>query len=114
MHKTPSQMEAAACAHWLESEIDLVKPEAVIALGATAAASLLGRHVAVMSERGQWFTRADGLRVLVTLHPAALLRTPHEFQAQAYSAWLDDLRQANSLVQTAGALTPPASGTGQD
>ena len=114
MHKTPSQMEAAACAHWLESEIDLVKPEAVIALGATAAASLLGRHVAVMSERGQWFTRADGLRVLVTLHPAALLRTPPEFQAQAYSAWLDDLRQANSLVQTAGALTPPASGTGQD
>ena len=114
MHKTPSQMEAAACAHWLESEIDLVKPEAVIALGATAAASLLGRHVAVMSERGQWFTRADGLRVLVTLHPAALLRTPPEFQAQAYSAWLADLRQANSLVQTAGALTPSASGAGQE
>ena len=114
MHKTPSQMEAAACAHWLESEIDLVKPEAVIALGATAAASLLGRHVAVMSERGQWFTRADGLRVLVTLHPAALLRTPPEFQAQAYSAWLTDLRQANGLVQTAGALTPSALGTGQE
>ena len=114
MHKTPSQMEAAACAHWLESEIDLVKPEAVIALGATAAASLLGRHVAVMSERGQWFTRADGLRVLVTLHPAALLRTPPEFQAQAYSAWLADLKQANSLVQTAGALTPSASGAGQE
>lgn len=106
MHKTPSQMEAAACAHWLESEIDLVKPESVIALGATAAASLLGRHVAVMSERGQWFTRADGLRVLVTLHPAALLRTPPEFQAQAYADWLDDLRQANSLVQTADALAP--------
>ena len=110
MHKTPSQMEAAACAHWLESEIDLVKPEAVIALGATAAASLLGRHVAVMSERGQWLTRADGLRVLVTLHPAALLRTPPEFQAQAYSAWLDDLRQADSLVQAAVALTPSPSG----
>ncbi len=101
MHKTPSQQEAAACAHWLESEIDLVRPEAVIALGATAASSLLGRRVAVMSERGQWFARPDGLRVLVTLHPAALLRTPPEHQAAAYEAWLKDLREAHGLaVQT--------------
>jgi uracil-DNA glycosylase len=103
MHKTPSQQEAAACAHWLEGEITLVQPEVVIALGATAAASLLGRHVAVMSERGQWFTRADGLRVLVTLHPAALLRTPPEFQAAAYTAWLKDLREADSLVMAGAA-----------
>ena len=98
MHKTPSQLEAAACLHWLESEIDLVKPEVIIALGATAATSLLGRHVAVMSERGQWFTRADGLRVLVTLHPAALLRMPQEQQAAAYIAWLNDLALASSLA----------------
>jgi DNA polymerase len=39
MHKTPAQREAAACLHWLESEIEHVKPQAVIALGATAAAS---------------------------------------------------------------------------
>ena len=97
MHKTPSQLEAAACLHWLESEIDLVKPEAVIALGATAATSLLGRPVAVMSERGQWFARGDGLRVLVTLHPAALLRLPQEQQAAAYAAWLKDLARFSSL-----------------
>ena len=96
MHKTPSQLEAAACLHWLESEIDLVQPQAVIALGATAASSLLGRPVAVMSERGQWFARADGLRVLVTLHPAALLRMPQEQQAGAYAAWLKDLALASS------------------
>ena len=70
----------------------------VIALGATAAASLLGRHVAVMSERGQWFARADGLRVLVTLHPAALLRTPPEHQQTAYEAWLKDLAAAGAWV----------------
>ena len=98
LHKTPSQQEAAACAHWLESEIKLVQPEAAIALGATAASSLLGRRVAVMSERGQWFTRADGLRVLVTLHPAALLRTPPEYQQDAYAAWVKDLREANALM----------------
>ena len=101
MHKTPSQHEAAACLQWLDSEISLVRPKVIIALGATAAASLLGRHVAVMSERGQWFTRADGLRVLVTLHPAALLRAPPEHQAGAYQAWLTDLSKADAWAHAA-------------
>ncbi|MDQ0610847.1 uracil-DNA glycosylase family protein [Variovorax sp. W1I1] len=53
IHKTPAQREADACHHWLESEIALVEPVALLALGAVAARSLLGRHVAVMSERGR-------------------------------------------------------------
>jgi uracil-DNA glycosylase len=95
IHKTASQQEAAACLHWLESEIALVNPKLAIALGATAAKALLGREVSVMSERGKWFTRPDGLRVLVTLHPAALLRMPPESQAVAYSDWIRDLALAS-------------------
>ena len=102
IHKSPSQQEAAACLHWLEHEIELVKPEAVIALGATAASSLLGRKVAVMAERGQWFTRTDGLPVLVTLHPAAMLRADPDGRAAAYTAWLADLGQAGRIVSSAG------------
>ena len=94
IHKTPSQQEAAACAHWLETEITLVRPQVALALGATAAASLLGRRVAVMSERGQWFVRADGLRVLVTLHPAALLRMEPQVRDAAYAEWLGDMKMA--------------------
>lgn len=105
IHKSPAQKEMAACRQWLESEIELVKPEAVVALGATAAASLLGRPVAVMSERGQWFVRDDGLPVLVTLHPAALLRADPEQHADAYRAWLDDLRKADELPGHQQALT---------
>ena len=94
MHKTASQREAAACADWLEREIALVKPHAVIALGATAARSLMGPAVAVNAERGHWLERADGLRVLIALHPAALLRMEaHEFDA-AFDAWVGDLAQA--------------------
>ena len=103
MHKTASQQEAAACLHWLESEIELVKPELAIALGATAAMALLGRKVAVMSERGKCFTRPDGLRVLVTLHPAALLRMPIELQAEAYVEWTRDLTLASHFVKSFGA-----------
>ena len=84
----------AACQHWLEHEIDLVKPGVVLALGATAAAALLGRRVAVMSERGRWLVRPDGLKVLVALHPAALLRMDAEVRDAAYTAWLGDLQTA--------------------
>ena len=94
IHKTAAQQESAACLDWLEHEIALVRPGAAVALGSTAARALLGRPVAVASERGQWLPRADGLRVLVTLHPAALLRMDScDFDA-AFAAWLDDLRMA--------------------
>ena len=52
IHKTPTQREAAACQHWLEDEIALVQPRALVALGATAARSLMGHAVAVTAERG--------------------------------------------------------------
>ena len=94
IHKSPAQREAAACLHWLESEIAIVKPDAAIALGATAARALLGRDVAVMKERGQWSTRSDGLRVLVTLHPSALLRMDDVDRASAFEHWLADLALA--------------------
>ena len=94
IHQTPAQQEAAVCLQWLESEISIVKPDAAIALGATAARALLGRDVPVMKERGQWSTRDDGLRVLVTLHPSALLRTETAEQASAFEHWLTDLARA--------------------
>jgi len=103
MHKTPAQREIAACLHWLEDEIALVKPQAIVALGSTAARALVGRPVAVMSERGQWIERPfDGRRVLVTLHPSALLRVLPPDREPAFAAWIDDLAKAAEFVaQTA-------------
>jgi DNA polymerase len=94
IHKTPAQQEAEACLHWLDSEIAIVKPAAAIALGATAARALLGRAVPVMKARGQWTTRDDGLRVLVTLHPSALLRLEPAEQDAAFAHWVADLALA--------------------
>lgn len=100
MHKTPAQREAAACLHWLESEIRHVKPQAIVALGATAARQLMGYAVQVMAQRGHWLERQDGLRVLITLHPSALLRVEDaEQRAAAYTQWLNDLRQASKLLR---------------
>lgn len=95
IHKTPAQQEAAACLHWLEEEIGLVQPAALLALGGTAARALLQRDVAVLAERGRWFRHpGSGTPVLVTLHPSALLRMDASAQAEAFGPWLDDLRTA--------------------
>ena len=94
MHKTPGQLEAMACLHWLQSEIETVRPVAIVALGAVAARSLLGRAVAVTRERGKWLQRPDGIPVLVTLHPSALLRGDRERFEAAFADWLRDLSRA--------------------
>jgi DNA polymerase len=101
IHKTPAQQEAAACLHWLESEIELVDPAALVALGATAARQLVGSPVSVMRERGQWLRRRDGRQVLITLHPSALLRVDPADKAAAYAAWVEDLRHAAAAFEAA-------------
>ncbi|HWK84302.1 MAG TPA: uracil-DNA glycosylase family protein, partial [Caldimonas sp.] len=92
--------------HWLETEIELVDPGALVALGATAARQLMGTTIAVTRQRGQWLKRADGRRVFITLHPSALLRMEPEDKDAAYAAWLADLRQA------AAAMRPPETPSG--
>jgi DNA polymerase len=96
MHKTPGQREAMACLHWLEGEIRAVRPQAIVALGAVAARSLLGSGVSVMKERGQWRRRDDGIPVLLTVHPSALLRGDRDQFEAAFDAWVADLRSATS------------------
>jgi uracil-DNA glycosylase family protein len=95
MHKSPGQREALACLHWLEGEIAAVKPAAIVALGAVAARSVMGRAVSVMKERGNWIEREDGIPVLLTLHPSALLRGDRQQLEAAFEAWVADLRKAS-------------------
>ncbi|MEO6367810.1 MAG: uracil-DNA glycosylase family protein, partial [Steroidobacteraceae bacterium] len=95
IHKSPSQREAAACAHWLEDEIALIRPRAIVALGARASWSLTGKAVAVTAMRGQWMVRTDGLPVLITLHPSGLLRLRGEAErAAGVQSLIDDLTVA--------------------
>ena len=98
-HNTPGQREAEACLHWLESEVRLVRPRAFVALGATAARSLLGRPLSVMQLRGQWLDSRFGLPMLVTLHPSALLRGDPQRRESAWDAWLRDLSAASGWVE---------------
>lgn len=74
LHQSPTAGEIDHCRWWLESELALVKPRLVVALGASAARSLLGRTVSVQRERGRLIPLGDGRELLLTVHPSYLLR----------------------------------------
>jgi DNA polymerase len=104
IHKTPAQREALACLEWLEAEIQTVRPQAIVALGATAARSLLGPDLAVAEHEGRWLRRADGLPVLVVRHPAAILRSDPAAQAALRQRWVAHLRLASPVLQRSLAM----------
>ena len=74
-NRTPEAAEIAACAAFLDRQIALVRPRLLIALGRPAAQALLGREISIAAARGKRFER-DGVPVIVTYHPAYLLRNP--------------------------------------
>lgn len=107
IHQKPSRTEVVACRPWLIAEIDSVRPQLVVCLGATAAQSLLGATFRISRERGQ-LRSLPGLagssgrpQVLATVHPAAVLRDRSGKRDEAYRAFVDDLRVAREAVTAA-------------
>lgn len=78
IHKKPNASEIAACRPWLDTEIQLVKPRAIVCLGATAAQALLGRQFKVTAQRGQLIASTLAAIVVATVHPSSILRAPDE------------------------------------
>ncbi len=99
LHKKPNAGEINVCKRWLFSEIDVLQPRLVVALGATAAQSLAERPVPIGKNRGETLTLANGLRVFVTVHPSSLLRVPDEADRKAaYTHFVEDLRAVGALA----------------
>jgi DNA polymerase len=78
IHEKPSAAEVEACRPWFQTELDLVQPEVVVALGATAAQAILGRAFRITRDRGRFVPSPLAPRVLATAHPSAVLRMPDE------------------------------------
>jgi DNA polymerase len=99
LHKRPNAHEIERCRWWLDQERAIVKPLALVALGATAARSLFGRAVTIDRMRGKTHSFPDGTVAFVTIHPSALLRTEDAAdKARKYRAFVADLRQAGKAV----------------
>src|ERR687888_971250 len=104
IHKKPSAGEIAACRPWLDSEIALVKPDAIVCLGATAAQALLGRQFRVTAHRGELVASTLAPIVIATVHPSSILRAPDdETRRLEMERFTDDLRSVARALSSRSA-----------
>jgi len=96
IHQTPERVEIEACRPWLDAEFSLLRPEIVVALGATAAKALIGPSFRVTRQRGEIMPWRD-TRILATIHPSAVLRA--DDREEAYNGLVTDLTVAAAALQ---------------
>jgi uracil-DNA glycosylase family protein len=102
IHAKPNAREIQACKPWLTAELQVVKPQMVVCLGATAAQALMGKEFRITKSRGQIFHDTEWApQLLTTVHPSSILRTPSEDRQAAYQAFVADLRIAATALATA-------------
>jgi DNA polymerase len=100
LHEKPTKANVTACLPWIEQELELVRPEVLVALGATAVDGLLGKGVSVMRDRGRPIESELAPTVLVTIHPSAVLRARDERDAML-DGLVADLRVAAQALAAA-------------
>ncbi|HVY91210.1 MAG TPA: UdgX family uracil-DNA binding protein [Bryobacteraceae bacterium] len=99
LHKKPTAGEISACRPWLEAEIEVVKPEVLVCLGATAALSVFGRAYRVTKERGKFVEHPWAKHATSTVHPSAILRAPDDDQRHLeYRRFVDDLIKVREVI----------------
>ena len=101
LHQKPNTPEIKACRQWYERELAAIKPELVVAMGATAAQCVFGKITPVNKNRGHLIDLDDeGTRALVTVHPSYLLRLPDaDAKAREYQRFVQDLKIAADLLR---------------
>jgi DNA polymerase len=98
LHQKPNAREVGACLPWLEAEIEVVKPEVLVCLGATAAQALLGRAFRVSRQRGEFVPSGLAPHVTATVHPSSILRAATEDdRRREMGLFVDDLRKVQDV-----------------
>src|SRR5881296_4148315 len=100
IHKKPNSLEITACKPWIEAEIDVIRPQVIVCLGATAAQTLLGRQFKVSTQRGVWVESPLAPFVMATLHPSSLLRAPDdETRHRETERFIADLKRVHEVLE---------------
>ena len=101
IHKKPNALEITACRPWLEAEIAVVKPRAIICLGSTAAQALISPKFKVSVQRGTFVDSPLAELVTATVHPSSILRAPTDEARRAeMKRFIDDLKKIRKKLQT--------------
>ncbi len=96
IHAKPAWAEIAACRPWLDAELEVVQPDVLVCLGATAAQALLGRQFRVTKERGRPVDSELAPHVVATVHPSSILRA--DDREEQFRLFLEDLRVVAKLL----------------
>lgn len=100
IHKKPSALEVSACRPWLDAELESIRPQVVVLLGATVAQSLLERRFLVTQKRGQWVPSSLAPHVLATVHPSSILRAEDDkSRHEEFLRFVDDLKPVAELLK---------------
>ena len=100
IHSKPDAGEIQACKWWLDQERELIRPPLTVALGATAARSLIGKTVTIRKVRGAPLTLGDGSEAWVTVHPSFLLRLPdQDRRTEERARFVDDLKRIGERAE---------------
>jgi DNA polymerase len=98
LHKKPNAHEIERCRCWIDLERAIVKPRVVVALGASAVRSLLGKTAAIGKIRGKPMAMTDGGQMIATIHPSYLLRIQDDRdKAMQYRLFVRDLKAAKAM-----------------
>jgi DNA polymerase len=101
IHSKPDAGEITACRWWIEQERELIRPPVTVALGATAARSLIGKIVTIGKVRGKPLSLDDGSQCWVTVHPSSLLRMPDpEARREARALFVCDLKRIKAHAES--------------
>jgi uracil-DNA glycosylase len=102
LHQTPRTGEIEACKPWLQAEVAAVGPEAILAMGTTAARSLFGPKVRVTKDRGRPLDSPLAPLAAVTIHPSAILRRrEHDEREAELAGFVADLEAVGSVLRDA-------------
>ena len=103
IHQRPDRWQIAACLPWLRTELDLVAPEVLVCLGATAGQALLGTQIRVGRDRGTAIDSPLAELVTLTAHPSSILRTRGDAaRTQAMDAFVADLITVSTWLSSPG------------
>lgn len=102
LHQSPTAGEIDTCRWWLDAERELIRPRVILALGASAARSLLGKTVGIQRERGRAHELADGGELWITAHPSYLLRLRDEGRETETRKFAHDLKLVADRLAVAG------------
>jgi uracil-DNA glycosylase family 4 len=111
-NRAPTPAEMANCRPYLDAQIEIIEPQVILALGAPAAKSFLGNAFSITKGRGRWYEGPNGIPLMVTFHPAYVLRQGGTALTETKRLVWSDLKKVRAKLDELSVARPKAAAAG--